>query len=56
MHGSLPQQRHDFLDLPNVVSQPRFHRGCDAQGLVNPTEVIVHDVQRDVVAVVLNLL
>jgi len=30
-----------------VVCNPRFHRWCYAQGLVNPAEVVVHEINRN---------
>src|SRR5271165_6878966 len=39
-----------------MIGQPRFYRWCDSQRLVNPAEVVVHVVQRNGVAVVLQLL
>src|ERR1700730_8794113 len=31
---------HDFLDAPDVASEPSFHRWRDAQRLVSPPEVL----------------
>ena len=49
------QQRNEFLDFPDVIGRPGFHRGRDAQRLVNPAEVVVHEVERHVVREVLGL-
>jgi hypothetical protein len=34
----------DVLPRPNVVGDPRFHRGRDLQGLVNPPEIVPREV------------
>lgn len=39
-----------------MICDSRFHRWGYAQSLVNPAEVVVHEVERDVVLQVLNLL
>ena len=52
----LPNEIHDFLDLPNMISDARRHRGRHAQGLMDAREVVVHEVERDRVGVVLDLL
>jgi hypothetical protein len=49
-------KRDDFFQSPNVVGDSRFHRGRDAQGLVNPAEIVVHEVNRGMVFVVVQLL
>jgi hypothetical protein len=52
----LIDKRDDFFQSPNVAGDSRFHRGCDSQGLVNPAEVVVHEVNRGVVLVVFQFL
>src|SRR4051812_29573284 len=52
---SLPEQRDQFLDFPDMIGDARFHRGRNAKRLVDATEVVVHEVQRDVVCVVLRI-
>ena len=52
----LIKQRNDFFQSPNVIGDTRFHCGCDAQGLVNPAEVVVHEVNRGGVFMVFQLL
>jgi hypothetical protein len=32
------QQRHQFLNLPNMIRDPRFHRRCNAERLVDAAE------------------
>lgn len=39
----LADQRNDFFQSPNVIGNARFHCGCDAQGLVNAAEVVIHE-------------
>ena len=56
LHFGFIEQVTDFLDRPNMVRDAGFHRWRDAQGLVNPAEVVVHEVERDSVCVVLNFL
>src|ERR1039458_4000455 len=36
---------YQFCQLPHMVCQGRFHRGRNAQRLVNPAEVVVGEVQ-----------
>jgi hypothetical protein len=36
----LPNLTQYFLDCPDVIRDARFHRGSDAEGGVNPAEVI----------------
>jgi hypothetical protein len=33
------------MDAPNVVGQPRFHRGRDSEGRMNAAEVVIGEVQ-----------
>ena len=49
-------QLHQFLDLPYMIGQPGLHGWCDPMCLMNPTVVVVHEVQRDVMGVILRLL
>ena len=44
------------MDRPNMLTDARFHRRSDAQGLVNPHEVVVHMEQRDHGNVIIELL
>jgi len=39
------QQVHDFLNAPHVVRYASFHRGRHAQRLMNPPEVVIHEVE-----------
>ena len=39
-----------------MISQSSFHRWCDAQRLVDSAKVVVHEIQRNHVPVVLQLL
>src|SRR5260370_2706045 len=50
------QKTDDFLDIPNVVANTRFHRGSDAQSLVNAAKVIKHKVERQCRDMILYLL
>jgi len=36
-------QVHDLFQAPNVVGDPGFHCRGDAQGLMNPAKVVVHE-------------
>ena len=49
----LIDQRHQFIQFPNVIGQSRFHRRRDAKCLVSAGEIVVHEVKGDVVVVVL---
>jgi hypothetical protein len=33
------QKRNHFVDTPDVIANPRFHRWRHAQSLVNPAKV-----------------
>ena len=35
-------QSDDFLHAPNVVTDARFHRRGDAEGLMDAPEVVIH--------------
>jgi hypothetical protein len=48
-------QHRDFLKRPNVVGDASGHRWRDSQSFVDSGEIVVHEVQRDHVAVVLQL-
>jgi hypothetical protein len=48
-------QHHDISNRPGVLTDPRFHRRSDAQGLMNPAEVVVNMEQRHRVNVVFDL-
>jgi len=52
----LVQQGNHFFQTPNVIGDASGHRRSNAQGLVNPAEVVIHKVQRDCGLVILNLL
>lgn len=45
-----------FLDSRYMVCDSSIHRGSDAQALVNPQEVVMHEVNRNRVEVVLDFL
>jgi hypothetical protein len=49
-------QRNDFLNRRDMIGDPGFHRGRDAQGLMDTSEVVVHVEQRHGMAMILNLL
>ena len=38
-------QPNDLLDTPNVIADSGFHRRRDPERLVNPREVVIHEVQ-----------
>ena len=38
-----------------MIGYASFHRRRDPQGLVNPREIIMHEVKSDLISVVLNL-
>ena len=46
----------NFGERPDVVSDPSFHRRRDPERLVNPGEVVMHEVERDGCLVVVHLL
>lgn len=50
------KQVNDLLDLPNVAGDSRLHRGCHSQALMNPAEVVVHEVKGESVIQVFDLL
>lgn len=50
------QQRDQFIDAPDVIANPGFHRGGHAQRGVNPAKVVISEVQRNHVTMVLYLL
>ena len=54
--GLAIQKSNDFFDRPNMVGDTRFHRGSDAQGLMNPAEIVVHEVKGDSSRVIVYLL
>src|ERR1700761_685293 len=53
---SLIDQYRDFLKAPYVVGNASSHRGRDSQSLVDPGEIVMHEVQRNHVPVVLQFL
>src|ERR1035437_3028522 len=50
------EQSDDLAQLPDVVRDARFHGRGDPESLVNPAEVVVHEVERDGRFEVLDLL
>ena len=36
-----------FLNAPNVISKPRFHRGGDSEARMNAAEIVIREVQGD---------
>lgn len=50
----LTEQCRQFLKLPNMIGQPGLHGWRNSQRPVNPAVVVVHEVQRDVVGVILS--
>jgi hypothetical protein len=53
---TLAQQGNYLFQAPNVLRDTRFHRGSDAQALVDSAEIVVHEVEGDCVFVVFGLL
>jgi len=51
----LLQQLNDILNLPKVIGDSSLHSGRDAQALVNPNKVVVHEMQGDGVLKVFDL-
>jgi hypothetical protein len=51
----LVHQGNNFFQIPNVVCNSSFHCGRHSQALVNPAEIVVHEVQRNVVLQILDL-
>ena len=49
-------QPNDLLDTPNVIADSGFHRRRDPERLVNPREVVIHEVQGHCVPQVVDLL
>jgi hypothetical protein len=43
-------QDNDFLNIPNVICNSSFHRWRHAQRLMNPAKIVIHEVERDVIA------
>lgn len=50
------QQRNDLLDSPDAIGDSSFHRRSDPQALVNPSEIIVHVTESNMVSVILDFL
>ena len=44
--GLVERQGQQLVDAPDVVGEPGLHRGSASQGLVDPAEVVVNEVQR----------
>src|SRR5213078_52280 len=53
LFGSL-SQGHDLSDRPHMLTDTRFHRGSDSQGLMNPGKVVIHVIERNRMTVILN--
>jgi len=53
---SLIQQLNYFRQIPKMIRNPSFHRWRHPQGLVNPTEVVMHVMESESVFQVLNFL
>jgi len=51
----LIEQGRQFLNLPNMIGQPRLPGWRNAERLVNPAVVVVHEVNGNHRLVVLNL-
>src|SRR6266478_4192696 len=45
LHFGAIEQVSDFFDGPNMIRDTSFHRRGDAQGLANPAEIVVHEVE-----------
>lgn len=50
------EQCNDFLNVPYMVRESRFHRGRDAQALMDATKIVIHEVQRNGVLMIFNFL
>lgn len=50
------QERHYLVDAPDVIGEPGFHRGRDAESLVDAGEVVIGEVKRHGGGMVLDLL
>jgi hypothetical protein len=37
-------QNHDFCHCPDMMGDARFHRRVDAQILVNPSKIVLHEI------------
>ena len=48
-------QGNDLLNFPGVIADSSLHRQGNAQGLMNPAVVVVHDVKRDHGGMIFNL-
>ena len=44
---AMPKQINNLSDIPNIAGNSGFHRRGNTQGFTNPAEVIVHEVKRD---------
>src|ERR1700683_2134615 len=45
----------DFSERPDVIGDPRFHRGRHAQALMDSGEIVMHEMKCDGGFVILNL-
>lgn len=52
----MPPKANQFIRHPNVIRDARFHCWRNAQGLVDATEIVVHEPKRDRCRVILYLL
>lgn len=50
------RHQHDVFHAPQKICDARFHRWSGLDGLVNPHEVVDHEVEADRMHVVLQLL
>jgi hypothetical protein len=41
IHANRLEQRNDFLQAPNVIRDSRFHRGRDAERLMDASEIVI---------------
>jgi hypothetical protein len=53
---SLEVQASQLLNLPNVIRKPSLHGWRNPQRLMDMAEIVVHEMQRYVVGVILDLL
>jgi hypothetical protein len=46
-HGVKSLKFQDFVNRPNKIGQPRFHRGSDAQARMHAAEIVIREMQSD---------
>jgi hypothetical protein len=56
MYHLNPNHRGPRFNAPNVVRNPGLHGWGDSQGLVNPAEIVILEVNGDRVRVIFDLL